>query len=133
MRYVSVVSDGDAKTYQHVSELNVYGEDVEITKEECVNHVAKRLGTGLRKKVKECQSKGITLGGRKVGSLKESTILKLTNYYRKAIKENVPDVQKMKSAIFASLFYCSSTDKTPKHSKCPYMFYFRVFLSEGSS
>ncbi|XP_055950897.1 uncharacterized protein LOC129984987 [Argiope bruennichi] len=119
MRYVSVVSDGDAKTYQHVSELNVYGEDVEITKEECVNHVAKRLGTGLRKKVKECQSKGITLGGRKVGSLKESTILKLTNYYRKAIKENVPDVQKMKSAIFASLFHCSSTDKTPKHSKCP--------------
>ncbi|KAF8793037.1 hypothetical protein HNY73_004566 [Argiope bruennichi] len=131
MRYVSVVSDGDAKTYQHVSELNVYGEDVEITKEECVNHVAKRLGTGLRKKVKECQSKGITLGGRKVGSLKESTILKLTNYYRKAIKENVPDVQKMKSAIFASLFHCSSTDKTPKHSNALLVLLHGVFYQRA--
>ncbi|GFW55603.1 uncharacterized protein TNCV_119871 [Trichonephila clavipes] len=37
----------------------------------------------------------------------------------KAIKDNAPDVRKMKSAILASLFHCSSTDKTPKHSKCP--------------
>ncbi|GFV11428.1 uncharacterized protein TNCV_2962431 [Trichonephila clavipes] len=25
MRYVSILSDGDAKTYQHLSSLNVYG------------------------------------------------------------------------------------------------------------
>ncbi|GBM22960.1 hypothetical protein AVEN_172310-1 [Araneus ventricosus] len=92
---------------------------MKISKEECLNHVAKRLGTGLRNKVKEWRSKGVTIGGRKEGSLKESTILKLTNFYRKAIKDNVPDVQKMKTAIFASLFHTSSTDKAPKHNKCP--------------
>ncbi|GFW92280.1 uncharacterized protein TNCV_3541661 [Trichonephila clavipes] len=52
-------------------------------------------------------------------NLKENTIVKLNNFYRKAIKDNVPDVRKMKGAILASLFHCSSTDKTPKHSKCP--------------
>ncbi|GFT71819.1 uncharacterized protein TNCV_4588781 [Trichonephila clavipes] len=91
MRYVSILSDGDAKTYQHLSSLNVY----------------------------EWRNKGITIGGRKEGNLKENTIVKLTNFYRKAIKDNAPDVRKMKSAILASLFHCSSTDKTPKHSKCP--------------
>ncbi|GFY21630.1 uncharacterized protein TNCV_1167751 [Trichonephila clavipes] len=84
MRYVSILSDGDAKTYQHLSSLNVY----------------------------EWRNKGITIGGRKEGNLKENTIVKLTNFYRKAIKDNAPDVRKMKSAILASLFHCSSTDKT---------------------
>ncbi|CAL1300021.1 unnamed protein product [Larinioides sclopetarius] len=87
----------------------------EIIKEECLNHVAKRLGTGLRNKVKEWR----TIAGSKEGSLKESTILKLTNFYRKAIKENVPDVQKMKTAIFSSLYHSSTTNKSPKHNKCP--------------
>ncbi|GBN71889.1 hypothetical protein AVEN_97339-1 [Araneus ventricosus] len=92
---------------------------MKISKEKCLNHVAKRLGTGLRNKVKEWQSKGVTIGGRKEGSLKVSTILKLTNFYRKAIKDNVPDVQKMKTAIFAALFHTSSTNKASKHNKCP--------------
>ena len=50
MRYVNVISDGDAKTYQHLSSLNVYGE-IKITKEECINHVAKRLGRAFAKKL----------------------------------------------------------------------------------
>ncbi|GFV42294.1 uncharacterized protein TNCV_3165251 [Trichonephila clavipes] len=119
MRYVSILSDGDAKTYQHLSSLNVYGNCIKIVKEECINHVAKRLGTGLRNKILEWRNKGITIGGRKEGNLKENTIVKLTNFYRKAIKDNAPDIRKMKGAILASLFHCSSTDKTPKHSKCP--------------
>jgi hypothetical protein len=53
MRYVNILSDGDAKTYQHVVSLNVYGSSIKILKEECLNHVAKRLGTGLRNKVTE--------------------------------------------------------------------------------
>lgn len=119
MQYTTVLSDGDSKTFQHLLSLNVYGEDVKISKEECINHVAKRLGTGLRNKVAEWRGKGVTLGGKKEGSLKEDTILKLTNFYRKSIKDNVPDVQKMKSAVYASLFHTSSSDKLPKHNKCP--------------
>ncbi|GFV83308.1 uncharacterized protein TNCV_1900341 [Trichonephila clavipes] len=80
MRYVSILSDGDAKTYQHLSSLNVYGNCIKIAKEECINHVAKRLGTGLRNKILEWRNKGITIGGRKEGNLKENTIVKLTNF-----------------------------------------------------
>ncbi|GFU86106.1 uncharacterized protein TNCV_835601 [Trichonephila clavipes] len=61
----------------------------------------------------------VTLGGRKQGSLTDKNITKLQNYYRKAIKGNVPDTDKMKTAIYASLMHCSSTDKKPMHGKCP--------------
>ncbi|KAJ4430592.1 hypothetical protein ANN_19180, partial [Periplaneta americana] len=42
MRYTSLLSDGDAKTYKSLQELSVYGEEVNNEKEECLNHVAKR-------------------------------------------------------------------------------------------
>ncbi|GBN43829.1 hypothetical protein AVEN_181868-1 [Araneus ventricosus] len=119
MRYFSVLSDGDSKTYKDLLELDVYDDSMNISKEECLNHVAKRLRTELRSEVKEWRSKCVTNGGRKEGSLKESTIFKHTIFYRKAIKESVPDVQNKKTAIFASLFHNSSTYKAPKHNKFP--------------
>ncbi|GBN79283.1 hypothetical protein AVEN_27577-1 [Araneus ventricosus] len=61
MRYMNVLSDGDSKTYQHLLELDIYGDNMKISKEECLNHVAKTLGTGLRNKVKEWRSKGVTM------------------------------------------------------------------------
>ncbi|KFM59404.1 hypothetical protein X975_13527, partial [Stegodyphus mimosarum] len=118
MRYTVILSDGDAKSFIHLSNLKIYG-DIQIVKEECLNHVAKRLGTGLRNKVKEWKIKGECLGGKKKGNLTEQTITKLTNYYRKAIRDNVPDVAKMKTAIFASLYHCCSTNTNPQHKKCP--------------
>ncbi|GFT59774.1 uncharacterized protein TNCV_4783371 [Trichonephila clavipes] len=63
--------------------------------------------------------KRVTLGGRKQGSLTDKNITKLQNYYRKAIKDNVPDTDKMKTAIYASLMHCSSTDRKPMHGKYP--------------
>ncbi|GFW76304.1 uncharacterized protein TNCV_1580831 [Trichonephila clavipes] len=119
MRYTCILSDGDSKTFQHLMSLNIYGKGKPIKKEECINHISKRLGTGLRSKIKEWRSKGVCIGGKKVGSLKETTIVKLTNFYRKAIKDNCNDVEKMKSAIYATLYHCSSTDAKPKHNKCP--------------
>ncbi|GFW72868.1 uncharacterized protein TNCV_1267111 [Trichonephila clavipes] len=86
MRYEHLVRWCDAKTYQHLSSLNVYGSCIKIAKEECINHVAKRLGTGLRNKILEWRNKGITIGGRKEGNLKENTIVKLTNFIEKSYK-----------------------------------------------
>ena len=83
MRYVNVISNGDAKTHQHFSSINVYGE-IKITKEECINHIANILGTDLHKKVAEWCSKRVSVDGRKKGSLKEYTIIKLRNFYRKS-------------------------------------------------
>ena len=47
MMYTKVISDGDCKTVTSLNELAPYG-DIVIEKEECINHVHKRLGTGLR-------------------------------------------------------------------------------------
>ncbi|GFW74026.1 uncharacterized protein TNCV_545501 [Trichonephila clavipes] len=52
-RYTTLLSDGDAKTYQYLNTKEVYGPAIKIKKEECINHVSKKLGTSLRKTVKE--------------------------------------------------------------------------------
>ncbi|GFW37255.1 uncharacterized protein TNCV_5021531 [Trichonephila clavipes] len=118
-RYTTLLSDCDAKTHKFLNSLKIYGPDVEILKEECINHVNKRLGTSLRNLVKDWRAKGITLGGKSYGSLKETTIKKLTQYYQKAILENKGDIQGMKKSIYATLYHSISTDKNPMHMKCP--------------
>ncbi|GFX55847.1 uncharacterized protein TNCV_610131 [Trichonephila clavipes] len=73
-RYTTLLSDGDAKTYQYLNSKEVYGPEIKIKKEECINHVSKRLGISLRKAVKEWRARGVSLGGKSRGSLKEETI-----------------------------------------------------------
>ncbi|GBM98279.1 hypothetical protein AVEN_168803-1 [Araneus ventricosus] len=53
MRYMILLSDGDGKIHQHLNEIQVYGKNVTIMKEECINHVAKRVRTGLRNVVRD--------------------------------------------------------------------------------
>ena len=118
-RYNTILSDGDAKTYKHLQDLKVYGSDIPIQKEECINHISKRLNKGLKNVVDDCKKKGITLGGKKHGSLTEDVITRLQLYYRNAIVENIPNVENMKRAIYATLRHCGSTDQNPEHSSCP--------------
>lgn len=116
--YNTLISDGDSKTLSHLNASKFYG-DQEIHKVECINHVAKRLGTALRKVVQDNKKTGSKLGGKAYGSLKDSTITKLTAYYRNAIQNNVGNLESMKKAVFATLSHCMSTDTKPQHSKCP--------------
>ncbi|GFY21064.1 uncharacterized protein TNCV_3991081 [Trichonephila clavipes] len=118
-RYTTLLSDGDAKTYQYLNTKEVYGPEIKIKKEECINHVSKRLGTSLRKAVKEWWARGVSLGGKSRGSLKEETIKKWSRYYQNAIRSNKGDVEAMKTAIYATLFHSISTDQKPQHFKCP--------------
>ena len=113
LRYTTLLSDGDSKTFLHLKKLNVYG-PIAVKKEECVNHVAKRLRTGLTQ-----VSKQHRLGGKKEGSLTANTIVKLQKYYANAIRNNKHSITTMKTAILATLNHCSSTDANPLHSKCP--------------
>ncbi|XP_059158376.1 uncharacterized protein LOC131942490 [Physella acuta] len=83
-RYLTMVGDGDSKAFEQVKALNVYGKDL-VEKEECLNHVSKRLGTALRNVVQDSSKKKITLGGRKPGSLTAEKIRKLSIYYGRAI------------------------------------------------
>lgn len=134
MRYVTVISDGDSKAYNSVENENIYG-DLHITKEECINHVAKRLGKLLRDYAQEKSKKGEGVGGKRAGSLTTSVMAKLQEYYRYAIVNNKRDTSKMRQAIYATLEHCSSTNEAPHHDLCPegktsWCFYQRL-LAEG--
>ncbi|GFX60764.1 uncharacterized protein TNCV_4977401 [Trichonephila clavipes] len=47
-RYRILLSDGDSKSFLELKERDVYGSEAQIKKEECINHVSKRLRTALR-------------------------------------------------------------------------------------
>ena len=117
-RYTTMLSDSDARIFKHLSSLQVYG-DVELQKEECIDHVAKRLGTALRKLAASGKKAGVTLGGRGNGKLKQTTINKLTAYYGKAVRGHPNDVNGMQSAILATFEHVISTDDNPQHDHCP--------------
>lgn len=118
-RYVNILSDGDAKTFQHLNNLQVYGPDVSLVREQCINHVSKSLVTAMKNLVKESAIKKITLGGRKAGALTAKVMTDLAGYYRNAIVKNTPHVHLMRSAVLATLDHYDSTDEDPKHALCP--------------
>jgi hypothetical protein len=102
----------------HNSTTQPYGPAFTIEKEECVNHVSKRLGTALRNVVEMCKKRGITLGGRGKGQLTQAAIRRLTIYYNRAVRGN-RTVEEMKKAVYAGLIYGFSTDDKPQHQYCP--------------
>ncbi|GFX70308.1 uncharacterized protein TNCV_2955281 [Trichonephila clavipes] len=77
------------------------------------------LGISLRKAVKEWRARGVSMGGKSRGSLKEETIKKISCYYQNAIRSNKGDVEAMKTAIYATLFHSISMNQKPQHFKCP--------------
>ncbi|GFY34573.1 hypothetical protein TNCV_3095551 [Trichonephila clavipes] len=48
--------DGDSKTFSSITASNPYGEDITVSKIECVDMFKKRMGTRLRK-LKQMSSK----------------------------------------------------------------------------
>ena len=112
-RYVDMLSDGDSTAYMAVCDLNPYNPQ-QVNKLECVNHAHKQMGTALRKLAKENR-----LGGRGIGCLTEWKCDSLQNFYRGAILDNIPDVEKMRNAVWASLYHSMSTDEEPHHRQCP--------------
>ncbi|XP_075547627.1 uncharacterized protein LOC142582108 [Dermacentor variabilis] len=113
LRY-TVVCDGDSRTFQALCEDKAYG-FITFNKEDCINHVKKRMGTALRTLVsKSRRSKPI--GGK--GGLTQDLIKKLTNYYGMAIRNN-SEVDDMQRAIMATFYHITSTDKDPHHELCP--------------
>ncbi|GFU26964.1 uncharacterized protein TNCV_1151431 [Trichonephila clavipes] len=68
VRYTSYIGNGDSKTFSSITASNPYGEDITVSKIECVGHVQKIMGTPLRK-LKQMNSKlsdGKSIGERKV-------------------------------------------------------------------
>ena len=82
-------------------------------KEECVSHVQKWLGTALRKYKKDNKGKklsdGKMVGGK--GRLTDKVIDKMQNYYRKAIRSNKGDLNRMKESIKAIQYHMIKNGK----------------------
>jgi hypothetical protein len=127
MRYTTFISDGDSSAFNGVVEHDPYpGHTIE--KAECVNHVAKRLGTRLRKLKKDSfvekrtatgkMRKMSTLGGK--NKLTDEVIDKLTGYYGIAIRSSKgTTIEQMKKACLSGFLHVSSTDSKHNHQYCP--------------
>ncbi|GFX58321.1 uncharacterized protein TNCV_205081 [Trichonephila clavipes] len=117
--YTSYIGDGDSKTFSSITATNPYGEDITVSKIECVGHVQKRMETHLRK-LKQMSSKlsdGKLIGGK--GKLTDRMIDLITMYYANAIRQNKTCLSDMRKAVWAVYFYIRSSDEEPLHSFCP--------------
>ena len=104
-------------TFTGLTNMQVYG-DVELQKEECVNHIAKRLNTALSKLASSGKKAGVTLGGHVFGKLTGKKIETLSRYYRMAVQAHQHDVNGIQNEILASFEHSSSTDESPQHDRC---------------
>lgn len=117
LRYTTVLSDGDSRTYLALQEEKVYGY-IEVEKEDCVNHVQKRMGTALRNLVSRSKASGFqSLGGK--GRLTADLITRLSSYYGWALKTHKGDVDAMHKAVMATYHHITSNDTASNHSFCP--------------
>ena len=131
MQYTTFVSDGDSSAFKAVTKLRQgqgpYGE-VNIVKVECVNNVAKRLGTGLRN-IKtlnigdvdsdEQPKKKQRSGMRGKDKLTNMVIDHLQYYFPVSLSRKVgTSAVEMRNEIISSFYHCSSTDEKPHHDLC---------------
>ncbi|XP_077531040.1 uncharacterized protein LOC144143104 [Haemaphysalis longicornis] len=116
LRYTVMLCDGDSKHYNAVEKAQVYG-FILVQKEDCINHVKKRMNSQLRNLLKQKANGAASLGGR--GRLTADLITKLSNYYGRALKANVGNVDQMHDAVMATYNHVTSTDERPNHGLCP--------------
>ncbi|KAH9361619.1 hypothetical protein HPB48_001496 [Haemaphysalis longicornis] len=117
LRYTTILSDGDSRTYLALVDAKVYG-FIPIKKEDCVNHVKKRMGTTLRNLLaKGTGSASERLGGK--GRLTGDLVTKLSSYYGWALKSHSGDVRAMHKAVMATYHHITSNDTVSNHSLCP--------------
>ena len=132
-RYTGFISDGDSASFKAVSELNggkgPYA-SATVTKMECVNHVAKRMGTRLRQLKKnhrqpqKTKKSGATVmrsvyGGRT--GLTDADIDRISAHYGQCIRNQQPEgtVDDLRNRILAIYYHASSHDEEPRHGQCP--------------
>ena len=82
------MGDGDSSAYSTVDRERPYSPTVFIKKEECVNHITKRMGTNLRRLIKENKGKKTWDGKDLSGKGRLSRIDAIQSFYRHAIHNN---------------------------------------------
>ena len=117
LRYTTILCDGDSKAYDAIVKNQIYGPSKSVVKEDCINHVSKRMGTALRNLIATSKAQNDSITGK--GKLTQEKVLKIQNYYGRAIKDYCNDISLLKKRIFAILFHLTSSDDHPKHMHCP--------------
>ena len=126
-RYTTFIGDGDARTYNTITYLNGGSGpySVPVIKEECINHVSKRLGTHLQKLKMDLRVAQET----KTGNTRLVSQMMLTDknidLLAKAFVNNIHSmgpnatIEAEQNAILASSYHASSLDANPTHDLCP--------------
>ena len=115
--YPEYLGDGDSSSFKDVVTSKPYEKYcIEPSKNECVGHVQKRLGTSLRNKVKAYKGTKTPLGGK--GTLTKKTIDSMQNWYGMAIRHNLENLYQMKKAVGAILWHCTDFSEG-RHRFCP--------------
>lgn len=110
LRISHYLGDGDCKAFAKVNSTF----DWLLTKWECVNHYAKKMGNHLLKKKQSIKG----LGGSGKGSLTNDACRKIQSYYHWIITTSKGDVPMMKRRIEALYQHLVSSDRKPDHSLC---------------
>ena len=116
LRSTSVIGDDDAKTIFSLNSGNVYP-GTEIIKEDCINHVAKRMWKGLDVLKKKLAGTKNSISGR--GKVTSKLMTTMSHYYANQLKINAPDTAAMQRGVLASLWHMASRDEDPRHEFCP--------------
>ena len=124
--YSTYVGDGDSGSFSSVKDacFEKYGDIYTITKEECVGHIQKRIGSGLREYKRK--KKGMKLSDGKsvagAGRLTDLLIDKIQNNYGEAIRNNAGDKKSMYKDIWAIFKHRIVNEKESlavQHNLCP--------------
>ena len=108
--YRKMFCDGDAKSHQKINNESVY--DFRVEKEDCINHISKRMFNALEE-AKESNKKELNR------KLTKTNIEKITNTYAANLKRSAPDTNQMKLDVYAGIYHMLSSDNKPQHHLCP--------------
>ena len=127
LRYTVYVGDGDSGSFGAVKEAlaDKFGDEYPITKEDCIGHIQKRMGTALRQYKNNCRgtklSDGKGVGG--AGRLTDVIVDQIQTYYGYAIRNNKGKMDEIKNAIWAIYYHMingpSYESIQSQHSFCP--------------
>ncbi|KAL7635815.1 UNVERIFIED_CONTAM: hypothetical protein RMT77_013632 [Armadillidium vulgare] len=109
LRYVTILSDEDSSTYKRLIKLNPYGNKYPIKKQNCLNHINKKIYQRLDN----------IRTTKHLGELTKKTQMVFANFYRVFVKKYHNNHTLIKKNVLASVFHHAATDEYHFHKLCP--------------
>ena len=107
----TMLCDGDSNSFNEIK-CSVHNYDIDCEKEDCINHIAKRMYNALIA-LKNSDRPYFNY------KLTAHIIAKLTNTYATNLKRGAPNVDDMRKCVLGGFFHMMSTDDNPQHKYCP--------------